>query len=321
MAAVIPSMRAVDDPELLQALLDSPGSHAIVVTDLKGVVKLWNRGACRIFGFEAGEIVGHDAAILFVANDRRNGIPAMEMQRARDEGCAGDFRWHRRKDGSTFWGDGMMYPVRVRDRHVGYMKIVRDATEQKLREDEHQRLAFVDALTGLPNRAELYRRMVDMLGSAQRHDELLVLHLVDLDHFKEVNDSRGHPAGDALLVEMAHRMGAVLRSTDLLARLGGDEFAVLQAAAHDVDAALVVAGKLLEQIARPVQVGDVQVTVSGSIGISIHPDDAAGMQQLMANADAALYQAKAAGRNQFRLYDGLATESLSGDARLRARPP
>ena len=75
-------MRAVDDPELLQALLDSPGSHAIVVTDLKGVVKLWNRGACRIFGFEAGEIVGHDAAILFVANDRRNGIPAMEMQRA-----------------------------------------------------------------------------------------------------------------------------------------------------------------------------------------------------------------------------------------------
>ena len=90
----------LDDPELLQALLDSPGSHAIVVTDLKGVVKLWNRGACRIFGFEAGEIVGHDAAILFVANDRRNGIPAMEMQRARDEGCAGDFRWHRRKDGS-----------------------------------------------------------------------------------------------------------------------------------------------------------------------------------------------------------------------------
>lgn len=287
----------------MQALLDSPSSHAIVVTDLKGDVMLWNRGAHHIFGFDSDEIVGTSAERLFVPLDRRNQIPALEMKKARQDGCSGDFRWHLRKDGSTFWGDGMMYPVRMKGTHVGYMKILRDATEQKLREDEHERLAFVDALTGLPNRAELYRRMEDMIGSAQRHDELLVLHLIDLDRFKEVNDSLGHLAGDALLVEMAQRMSSVLRNTDLLARLGGDEFAVLQPTAHDLDAAAVVAEKLLHEIARPVQVGDAETQVSGSIGMSVYPADATDMEQLMANADVALYQAKADGRNQYRLYD------------------
>lgn len=293
----------MDDRELMQALLDSPSSHAIVVTDLKGDVMLWNTGATRIFGYTADEIIGTNADRLFVANDRKNHVPWREMRKARKEGCAGDFRWHLRKSGETFWGDGMMYPVRIQGNHIGYMKILRDATQQKLREDEHERLAFVDALTGLPNRAELYRRMVDMLGSAQRHDELLVLHLVDLDHFKEVNDSLGHQAGDALLIEVAHRMGTVLRSTDLLARLGGDEFAVLQPTAHSLDASIVVAEKLLQELSRPVTIGENEVQVTGSIGISVYPTNARDMEQLMANADAALYRAKAAGKNRYWVYD------------------
>lgn len=293
----------MDDRELMQALLDSPSSHAIIVTDLRGDVILWNSGATRIFGYMADEIVGTNSDQLFVPNDRKNHVPWREMRKARKEGCAGDFRWHIRKGGETFWGDGMMYPVRIQGNHVGYMKILRDATQQKLREDEHERLAFVDALTGLPNRAELYRRMVDMLGSAQRHDELLVLHLIDLDHFKEVNDSFGHQAGDSLLIEVAHRMGTVLRTTDLLARLGGDEFAVLQPTAHSLDASIVVAEKLLQELSRPVEIGENEVQVTGSIGISVYPTNAGDMQELMANADAALYRAKAAGKNRYWVYD------------------
>ena len=296
-------MLTTADHELTQALLDTPSSHAIVVTDLKGKVRLWNRGACRIFGFAETEIVGTSAERLFLDEDRENGIPAMEMSQARQNGCAGDFRWHLRKDGSQFWGDGMMYPVRTGGRHIGYMKIVRDATAQKLREEEHERLAFVDMLTGLPNRAELYRRMVDMLGSAQRHDELLMLHLIDLDGFKEVNDSHGHPAGDTLLIEVAHRMGDTLRNTDVLARLGGDEFAVLQPTAHAPEASLVVAEKLLHEIERPVRVNSDEVQVSASIGISIYPLDATDMDQLIAHADVALYRAKGDGKNRFHVYD------------------
>jgi PAS domain S-box-containing protein len=202
----------VDDRELMQALLDSPSRHAIVVTDPKGNITLWNRGAERIFGYSREEIVGKSAEKLFVANDRKNHVPDKEMRQARREGCAEDFRWHIRKDGTTFWGDGMMYPVRIHGRDIGYMKVLRDATDQKRRHDEHQRLAFVDALTGLPNRAELYRRLVDMMGSAQRHDELLVLHLVDLDHFKDINDSFGHMAATCFAPPICWRAWAATSS-------------------------------------------------------------------------------------------------------------
>jgi diguanylate cyclase (GGDEF)-like protein/PAS domain S-box-containing protein len=293
----------VDDRKLMQALLDSPSRHAIVVTDLKGNIRLWNHGAEQIFGYSREEIVGAGAEKLFVANDRKNHIPDKEMLQARREGCAEDFRWHIRKNGTTFWGDGMMYPVRIHGRDVGYMKVLRDATDQKRRHDEHQRLAFVDALTGLPNRAELYRRLVDMIGSAQRHDELLILHLVDLDHFKEINDSFGHMAGDAVLRAAAERMREVLRTTDLLARLGGDEFAVVQPGAHSMDAAIVVAGKLREALAQPLVFESNEIRTSGSIGVCAYPLDAANTEQLLGKADVALYQAKAAGRNQYRVYE------------------
>lgn len=293
----------MDDRELMQALLDSPSRHAIVITDPKGKITLWNRGAERIFGYSREEIVGESAEKLFVANDRKNHVPDKEMRQARREGCAEDFRWHIRKDGSTFWGDGMMYPVRIHGHDIGYMKVLRDATDQKRRHDEHQRLAFVDALTGLPNRAELYRRLVDMIGSAQRHDELLILHLVDLDHFKEINDSLGHMAGDAVLRTAAERMRDVLRTTDLLARLGGDEFAVVQPGAHSMDAAAIVAGKLREALAQPQIFEGNEIRASGSIGVSAYPLDATNIEQLIGNADVALYQAKAAGRNRYKVYE------------------
>jgi diguanylate cyclase (GGDEF)-like protein/PAS domain S-box-containing protein len=287
----------------MQALLDSPSRHAIVVTDLDGQVLLWNHGAERIFGYATAEILGKSAEQLFAPDDRKKGVPAKEMAAARKDGCAGDFRWHVRKDGTTFWADGMMYPVRVGGADTGYMKILRDATDQKLREDEHERLAFVDALTGLPNRAEFDRRLVDMIGSAQRHGELLILQLLDIDRFKEVNDSLGHPAGDALLVEVAQRMSGLLRTTDHLARLGGDEFAILQPGAHSLDAAIVVAHKVLECMAHPINIAGCQAHVSVSIGISAYPTDAMQMDKLMGNADIALYQAKAAGRNRYKVYE------------------
>lgn len=308
----------MNDRALMQALLDSPSRHAIVVTDPDGKVILWSHGAEQVFGYSSAEIVGESADRLFVPIDRKKGVPGKEMARARKEGCAGDFRWHVRKDGATFWGDGMMYPVRVRGTDVGYMKILRDATDQKLRHDEHARLAFVDSLTGLPNRAEFYRRMVDMMGSAQRHDELLVLHLIDLDNFKDVNDTLGHPAGDELLVAVAHRMQEVLRTTDLLARLGGDEFVIVQPGGHSLDAAIAVAGKLLECLTRPLTIAGSEVHVSGSIGISTYPTDAMRMEQLMGHADIALYRAKAAGRNRYEIYEAGDQRPLNGSRREAA---
>jgi diguanylate cyclase (GGDEF)-like protein/PAS domain S-box-containing protein len=303
MQAVL-DIAGIKERDLIQALLDSPGSHAIIVTDLNGRVILWNRGAARIFGFSAEEMVNTTAERLFTPEDRANDVIEIEMRNALSKGCAGDFRWHLRKNGTTFWGDGMMYPFFSKaGQHLGYMKILRDATEQKLREDRHEHLAYIDTLTGLPNRTEFHRRLVDMTASAQRHDELLFLHLIDVDRFKQINDTYGHPGGDAFLREAAGRMHGVMRETDLLARLGGDEFAFLQPGGHDIDAGAVVATKFLEAFHAPFDIEGTSVPVTVSIGISVYPNGSTQIEQLIRHADVALYQAKARGRNGYCFFE------------------
>ena len=215
--------------ELLQAILDSPTRHGIIVTDVQGHIRMWNKGAARIFQYGDEEIIGSDARVLFSADDVAHGVPDNEMTSALRDGCAGDFRWHVRKDGSLFWADGMIYPVRSRaGEALGFVKILRDATEEKKTGEEHSRLALEDSLTGLANRAELRKRFIDMAASAQRHHHSLILLLLDLDRFKEVNDRHGHAAGDIVLQQAAHRMRSVVRDTDFISRIGGDEFVILQ---------------------------------------------------------------------------------------------
>src|SRR5688572_3285690 len=159
----------VNGRELLQAIIDSPTSHAILFTDADGVIQLWNSGAERIFGYDDAQIVGQSADVLFLPEDREAGAPQAEMEDAHRRGCAGDFRWHVRKDGSQFWADGMIYPVYNRAGDLlGFVKVLRDATEQKLMEEQISRLALADALTGLPNRAEFMQRLQEAAALSER---------------------------------------------------------------------------------------------------------------------------------------------------------
>ena len=294
----VPDIADIGDRELIQALLDSPGSHAIVVTDIHGKVFLWNRGAARIFGYSAEEMVGTTADRLFTPEDREHDVIEQEMHKALTNGCAGDFRWHMRKSGDTFWGDGMMYPFFSNaGQHLGYMKIVRDATEQKLREDRHAHLAYVDTLTGLPNRAEFHRRLADMTASAQRHDELLFLHLVDLDHFKQINDNYGHPVGDQVLQEFARRCQCSIRDVDLVGRYGGEELLIFLPET-DSKTAMQVAERLRASVEeKPMIVSDQKVNVTVSIGVSGKDENTLELETLIARADQAMYIAKHKGRN------------------------
>jgi diguanylate cyclase (GGDEF)-like protein/PAS domain S-box-containing protein len=293
----------VDAIELLQAILDSPTQHGIVVTDAEGNIRLWNRGAARIFQYRDDEIIGASAKVLFSPDDVAHGIPDKEMENARRKGYSGDFRWHMRKDGSLFWADGMIYPVRNRaGEMLGYVKILRDATEEKKSGDETSRLALEDSLTGLPNRAEFHNRFVDMRASAQRHGRLLILLLMDLDGFKQVNDRLGHAVGDALLQQTAHRMRAALRDTDFVARLGGDEFVILLPDAESPDVGGALADKLVQILSRPFRLNQEEVQISASIGVSVYPQDAEELEPLFTKADLALYQAKAEGRSAYRFY-------------------
>ena len=293
----------MDATELLQTIFDSPSQHGIIVTDLNGMVWLWNRGAQNIFQYENEEIVGNDIRALFTPDDRAHRVPEEEMKKALERGFAGDFRWHMRKDGSLFWADGMLYPVRSRaDELLGFVKILRDATAEKATGDETSRQALEDSLTGLPNRMEFQHRFVDMRASAERHHSLLALLLLDLDHFKEVNDSRGHAAGDALLQQAAHRMRSVLRDTDFVGRLGGDEFVVLLPDLESSEQGGSVAEHLMEELARLFSINQEAIQIGASIGISVFPQTAQELEELFDQADLALYQAKADGRSAYRFY-------------------
>lgn len=293
----------MDAAELLQAIVDSPTRHGIIVTDMAGIVLLWNRGAARLFQYKDEEIVGQSASMLFPADTPARDALDKEMARARRQGCAGDFRWHRRKDGSLFWADGMLYPVRGRDgTQIGYVKILRDATEEKKSVEAASRLALEDSLTGLANRTEFHNRFVAMRASAHRHGQLLLMLLLDLDHFKEVNDRLGHVFGDALLQQAAQRMRSAVRDTDFIARLGGDEFAVLMPDASSPEVGGTMAETLIEALSRPFQVNHHELHIGASIGVSVCPQDGSELKSLFSKADLALYRAKEEGRGGYRFY-------------------
>ncbi len=296
-------MEKLDQSGLLDAILNSAQDYAIIVIGLDGRIATWNSGAEKVFGYAPDEVIGRPIDILFTQEDRLNRIPATEIAAARENGRAMDYRWHRRKDDSCFWADGVMTPMYGKDGALaGFVKILRDASEKHESEKEIMRLARVDPLTGVANRAEFDSRFVDMTAAAARHDQLLILLLVDLDHFKQINDRFGHHAGDCLLQEAAERIGSVVRETDFVARIGGDEFVVLQPDASSPDVGATVAEKLIATLSHPFEVGGVQMRIGASIGISIYPQDATGPDQLLRKADLALYKVKAESRNGYHYF-------------------
>ena len=183
----------------------------------------------------------------------------------------------------------------------GWVTTYEDVTERRQAEAKIQYMAHHDALTNLPNRRTFYERLNGKLARIPTNGASVAVHCIDLDFFKNVNDTLGHPAGDALLEACADRLRSCVRRSDLVARLGGDEFAILQAAAT-FDSAAELAQRVLHAIAQPYELGGRQAVVGASIGIALDPGGIAA-QQLFTNADLALYSAKEGGRNTIRLFE------------------
>jgi diguanylate cyclase (GGDEF)-like protein len=230
--------------------------------------------------------------------------------------------WNRRKSGELYVEWLSIGAVRdPKGAVTHYVGIFSDITIRKQAEDRLVHLAHYDALTDLPNRILLLDRLNELIKSAQRSKLKVAVVFIDLDRFKEVNDSLGHGAGDLLLQTLAKRLSSAVRDQDTVARIGGDEFIVLIQGIHDVNDVPALAQKLLTCLIKSVTLNGYELTVTASMGISLYPDDGTNAPELIRNADAAMYQAKDAGRNVYRFYtsdlNARALEMLSMENALR----
>ncbi|MDH5229408.1 MAG: EAL domain-containing protein [Gammaproteobacteria bacterium] len=210
----------------------------------------------------------------------------------------------RRKDGEHIWLETNITLIDSSHHHSSHevIAVSRDITERKETEERLLYLANYDSLTGLPNRALFRDRLRRAIARAQRNDSHVALMFLDLDRFKNINDSLGHHAGDQLLRGVARRLKQYARKGDTIARLGGDEFTVILEGINNADDAAVVAKKILELMEPPFKVDGHEVAASTSIGITLYPDDAADMRTLLKNADTAMYRSKEKGRNHYQFY-------------------
>ncbi len=201
---------------------------------------------------------------------------------------------------------------------VSVLGVGRDITELNVQRQRIHQMAYYDSLTGLPNRVLFAERLQHALEQAAAHDYRVALMILDVDRFKSVNDSLGHPAGDALLRAVAQRLLRMARASDVVARLGGDEFAILQFWLEADDDPAVSAGELLHAFQESVVIGDREMVASVSIGVTVYPQDSNNADDLLKFADAAMYHAKRSGRNSFSFYARKLTETARDEWLLEA---
>jgi diguanylate cyclase (GGDEF)-like protein/PAS domain S-box-containing protein len=297
----VTARRHADAQLLLAAKLFAQSSEGFIVTDAQGNIVKVNPAFTAICGYTEADALGQNPRLLASGRHDASFFQAMWAAMAACGHWQGEI-WNRRKDGSAYPQWLSMSRVKGPAGQVThYIAAFSDITQRKQAEDSIRRLAHFDALTGLPNRALLNDRATHALQMSRRSNEPMALMFIDLDHFKNVNDTLGHDVGDLLLVAVAARFCAALREQDTLSRTGGDEF-VLLLPGTDAAGAAHVAQKLLRLAAEPHRIGQNELTVTLSIGIALAPSDGADYGALAKFADAAMYRAKQGGRNAACFY-------------------
>ena len=324
--ADVSERRQAEEKLRLSATVLEHIADGVMVIDVHGRIVAVNPAYTQITGYTEIEAVGRESGLTRASLASSAGHePAFYDSLWRDLAETGFWRgeiWSTRKNGEGYLEWLTVSAVRDDDDTVShYVCVFSDITKLKESQDKLDHLAHHDPLTGLPNRLLFHDRLQHAMACAARASRQLAVIFIDLDRFKNVNDTLGHHVGDELLKQVATSLSGCLRDGDTLARLGGDEFIVLL---EDVDGergARMVAEKLMHLFEQPALVSEYELFVTGSVGISLFPQDGTDLNVLIRNADIAMYQAKARGRNGYAFYapsmDGEGVERLRLEALLR----
>lgn len=287
--------------------------EGVLVTDAQGLIVHVNRAFIEITGYQRDDVLGRQPSLFKSGRHSASFYQQMFQTLEREGEWSGEI-WNRRKSGEIYPQWQTIRVIRDEQGQVShYVAVFSDISAIKHSERELAHLAHHDPLTDLPNRLLFTDRAEQALASAQIHKRGCALLLLDLDHFKIINDSLGHNVGDQLLKAVGERLQGLFGPGVTLARLGGDEFAVLAESCPQVVQAAALAQRILDAMKDPVIFDGHQLFISVSIGISLFPSDALSAEQLLRNADSALFKAKSAGREGYALY----TEELTAHAQHR----
>ncbi len=318
----------LDNDAKLRAIING-ALDGIVTIDATGAVVEFNPAAERIFGYAKDEVMGKPLSEIIVPPALRN---AHETKHREFVLTGKKHIFDRRLELTAMRADGSEFPVELTltslqsNDSTLVTGFIRDISIQKKAQQEIENYAYSDALTGLPNRRLLIDRFHHAMAISRRSNAYCALIFLDLDNFKLLNDTKGHDAGDQLLIEVANRIQRSIRSGDTVARLSGDEFIIV---IEDLDAdenmayrqAREIAQKILSVLSEPCQFKLFEFNTSASLGITLFNNDEFGFEDHLRHADTAMYQSKTAGRNTYRFYDHVTQDNLERNLAIESFLP
>ncbi len=300
----ITDRKLVEDSMRLTAKVYESAGEAIMITDVEGTILDINNAFTKITGYTSKEVVGKTPRIL------KSGKHSQDFYKALWYSLLTTGKWQgeiidRRKNGEIYPKTLKINELRnEKGERTHYVAIFSDISTSKRNEELAEYLAYHDTLTGLPNRILFHDLFQQILVQAESDDEMVGLIFLDLDRFKNINDTMGHSAGDQLLVEVTQRLRNCLYETDTVARLGGDEFTIIIRKLSNEDTHYVtqVANKIIGTFSRPFKLNNRDIYITASIGITLYPKDGHKIEELLKNADIAMYYAKGVGKNNYQYY-------------------
>lgn len=299
----ISELKLAEEKLQLSARVFAEAHEGITITDTDGIIVDVNPTFSEITGYSRDEVIGQNPKILSSGKHGPEFYAAM-WKALNEQGHWQGEMWNRRKNGDIFAQLLSISAIRNdQGKTIHYVGLFSDITQMKNQQQALEMMAHYDVLTKLPNRVLFADRFTQAIARCKRDESMLAVCYLDLDGFKQVNDTLGHEAGDQLLIQVAERIRGSLREEDTTSRLGGDEFALLMGEIKTLDQCEQALARIHRAIAEPYLIGTQQINIGASSGVTLYPRDDADPDTLLRHADQAMYQAKAEGRNRYHLFD------------------